>query len=427
MKTKQIIIATLILVLGIVIGKFAFNTKEIVPIDVHTNETKEEHWTCSMHPQIDLPEFGDCPICGMDLILRETHNEEDNQSTNSFKMTNNAMALANIETLIIGKKTSQGLATSNLKLTGKIVANEKNTAIQTAHFGGRIESLMFRSIGEYVSKGRLVATLYSPELVSAQNELIEVLKIKNTQPELYNAVRNKLKNWKITEKQIQQIERTKKAITNFQMYANVSGYITEILVEEGNHVKEGTPLFKVTNLTNVWAEFDVYEQNIHSVKIGQELHIQLNAYQGKTIQSKIDYIDPILNMNTRTVKVRATLQNSGIHLKPGMLITSELKLKTSSRSGSIEVPKTAVLWTGKRSVLYVKVAKDKPVFEMREVSLGADMGMTYQILSGIENGEEVVVNGTFTVDAAAQLQGKKSMMNQTVNKIKIGHEGHVGM
>jgi len=417
MKTKQIITLLFVLVAGVVLGKYILTDKTTK--EQGTEQTAhEEHWTCSMHPQIDLPEFGACPICGMDLILKNKDNEEG-QSVNSFKMSANAQALANIQTMIVGESTSKSENEEGLlKLSGKIEANSRKTAIQTAHFGGRIESLKYRSIGEYVSKGSLVATLYSPELVTAQNEFIEALAIKNSQPELYQAVRNKLKNWKVSEKQIQQIEQTKKVIVNFSMYANVSGYISELLVEEGNHVKEGSPLFKVANLGNVWAVFDVYEQDIKQVRKGQQIEVVLNAFPNKTIKAKIDYIAPLLNNKTRTVAVRATLINTKKDLKPGMLLTGQLKLKkaTNNPTSRLTVPKTAVLWTGKRSVLYVKNANVDTSFELREITLGVTVGDSYQIVSGLSNGEEIVVNGAFTVDAAAQLQGKRSMMNTRKKK-----------
>ncbi|HHB52847.1 MAG TPA: efflux RND transporter periplasmic adaptor subunit, partial [Saprospiraceae bacterium] len=313
MKTKQLILVAGIFLLGIIIGKFAFSAKQ-TPTSKHThqNETEEAHWTCSMHPQIDMPEQGQCPICGMDLFPKETGTDVDNQAPNSFKMSKNAVALANIETLVVGeidRETDNNNTAPSLRLTGKIVANDKKTLMQTTHLGGRIEHLYHRSLGEYVQSGSLIASLYSPELVTAQHEFIEALEIQKTQPELYKAVRNKLKNWKIPEKQIQHIENTKKVITNFNMYANVSGYINKIFVEEGNHVKEGDPLFQVADLSSVWANMDVYEKDVQYVKKGQTIRLYLNAFPNEEITAKIDYIDPILNTKTRTVSIRATLQN----------------------------------------------------------------------------------------------------------------------
>ena len=212
------------------------------------------------------------------------------------------------------------------------------------------------------------------------------------------------------------------------MYANTSGYIQKVLVEEGNHVKEGSPLFQVANLGSVWASFDVYEQNIKNLKVGQSITITPNAYAEKAIKAKVDYIDPVLNTTTRTVSARATLVNTNNLLKPGMLISGEVQLSVDMANVAVlSIPKTAVLWTGKRSVVYVKTSKSEPIFQLREVNLGSVFGNNYRVISGLEEGEEIVINGTFTIDAAAQLQGKRSMMNKSGGKTTTGHEGHIGM
>ena len=405
---KKYISYIIILAIGLFLGWLLFGTSN-KDENIHSLEVvsrNNQMWTCSMHPQIMKQESGDCPICGMDLIPVE--NDSDGLLANQFKLTENAMALANIETNTVGLGE---LSANQLSLSGKIQANDKSTAVQTAHFGGRIEVLNFKSEGEFVNHGDIIASIYSPELVTAQNELIEAMDIINEQPELYNAVRNKLKFWKISEQQIQQIERTKKVITNFKMYANTKGYIETIIVEEGNHVKEGTPLFKVANLSTVWAQLDVYEQNVKNLSIGQSISINLNAFPDKNIEGKIDYISPTLNNKTRTVSVRATLSNTNGILKPGMLISAFAKLKTIEKGTVLSIPKSAVLWTGERSIVYVKIPNDLPVFELREITLGNAIGENYKVLSGLDQGEEIVTNGAFTIDAAAQLNGKQSMMN----------------
>jgi len=420
MKKYGIYLGTL--AIGLLMGWIFFGNESAIEQHKHDEQKLSEHWTCSMHPQIDLPEFGTCPICGMDLIQRTE--SEEGLSLNQFKMSKNAMALANIETIVVGN--TLGIE-KLITLSGKISENNKASAIQTAHFGGRIEKLYFKTSGEFVTEGSLIASIYSPELVTAQNELIEAIELKESQPELYKAVRNKLKYWKISDEQIKSIEYNKKVQTNFNMYANVSGFITEFYIEEGNHVKEGTPLFNIADLSSVWANFDVYETDIKRIKLGQAITIGLNAYPNKLIKTIIDYIDPVINSKTRTVSVRATLQNKDNALKPGMLITSSVAIDSKKEKNTvITIPKTALLWTGKRSVVYVQTAMNEPIFEMREVLLGNEMDDAYEILSGLEKGDVVVVNGAFTVDASAQLQGKKSMMNQGRVKNNTGNNVSTG-
>ncbi len=418
MKIKQIIIIIAVLIIGILIGKVVFNTEKS---EMSNKEVVEKHWTCSMHPKVDLPEFGDCPTCGMDLISKAVNSDGD-ISENAFKMTKNAMALANIETFEVGGATTDNQKKS-IALSGQIKINEKETNIQIAPFGGRIEKIYIKSSGEYVKTGKLIATIYSPELVSVQNELIEAVDIKEEQPELYKSIRNKMKLWKISETQIQTIENSKKVVVNFNLYADVAGYVTDIYKEEGNYIAEGASLFKVANLDEVWAEFDVYEQNIKSVHMGQIISMMLNAYPNKEIKSRIDFIDPVLNTKTRTVTVRTTISNKNKKLKPGMFVNAIVYIDNKDTiKKQIIIPKSSVLWTGKRSIVYVKVKKNEPVFEIRRVKLGADLGGYYEILSGLKSGERVVSNGTFTVDAAAQLSGKMSMMsteNDEVEQLEV--------
>ena len=383
---------------------------------------KNERWTCSMHPQILSEAPGDCPICGMDLIPAETRAE--GLLADQFKLTANAMALANIETSIVGSGKAED---NEIQLSGKIAENEATNVVQVSYFSGRIETLAIGFIGEEVFKGQLLATMYSPELYAAQQELITALSLKDTQPALYKAVRTKLKLWKLSESQINKIEMSGKIQENFPIYATVSGTVSEKLVAEGAAIKKGQPLFKIANLETVWASFDVYENQINRFKKGQEITITTNAAPNNLYKSKVAFIDPILNTSTRTVTLRAVLPNKEGMFKPGMFVEGEIKTINSKATEVIAIPSSAVLWTGKRSVVYLKATINESVFEIRKITLGNKNGSTYEVLSGLKNGDEIVTNGTFTVDAAAQLQGKKSMMNKKGGIAITGHEGHVAM
>ncbi|WP_233900466.1 efflux RND transporter periplasmic adaptor subunit [Tenacibaculum piscium] len=418
MKNKNIANYLGILAFGLLLGYLFFGNSSDNTTNIHS-ETSEKNqiWTCSMHPQIMQPEAGDCPICGMDLIPAESSAE--GLMADQFKLTENAMALANIQTSTVGNFKAEDNA---LKLSGKIVENEEANTVQVSYFFGRIERLNISSTGEKVRKGQLLATIYSPELFAAQQELITASSLKETQPNLYKAVRNKLKLWKLSEKQINQIETSGKVKENFPVYATVSGTVSEKLVEQGASIKQGQPLFKIANLNTLWANFDVYENQIGLFKKGQEISITTNS--NKEIKAKVDFIDPVLDTKTRTVKLRAVLNNRKNQLKPGMFVEGKINV---SNEEIVTVPASAVLWTGERSVVYLKSNYNEPIFEMQEVTLGNRNGTNYEVLKGLKNGDEIVTNGTFTVDAAAQLQGKKSMMNQKSGKVMTGHEKHPGM
>ena len=374
----------------------------------HSGESVAQMWTCSMHPQILQPEPGDCPICGMDLIPAETG--ADGLALNEIKMTKNAMALANVQTIKVGTTTSD--SENIISISGKIKMNEESNAIQASYFDGRIERLNIDYVGQEVKKGQLLATIYAPNLVAAQQELITAASLKETQQELYKAVRNKLQLWKLTERQINSIEDTGKVLENFPIYATVSGTVSEKLASEGDYVKQGLPILKVSNLNSVWAEFDVYENQIAQFKVGQKIKIISNAYPNKVFDASVSFIDPVLNTRTRTVAIRAVLQNNDRLFKPGMFVSGKIESSTTSPSGQLSIPATAVMWTGERSLVYIKTNPNEPVFKMREITLGNRNGDAFTVVSGLENGDEIVTNGTFTVDAAAQLQGKKSMMNK---------------
>jgi Cu(I)/Ag(I) efflux system membrane fusion protein len=421
---KKYIIYIGILVAGLLLGWILFGGSSNKKTEHNHDAVAETNqlWTCSMHPQIMQPEPGDCPICGMDLIPAES--STDGLLADQFKLTENAMALANIQTSIVGKGNVEG---NTIKLSGKIAENEEANAVQVSYFAGRIERLNVSFTGEEVRKGQLLATIYSPELYAAQQELITAASLKESQPALYKAVRNKLKLWKLSESQINQIEETGKVKENFPVDATVSGTVTEKLVEQGDYIKQGQPLLKIANLNSVWANFDVYENQIDLFKKGQEVKVSTNAFPNKEFKGKVDFIDPILNTNTRTVTLRVVLNNSNNAFKPGMFVTGKVEAINLDNDKDIMIPSSAVLWTGERSVVYLKTNPNEPVFEMKEIELGNQIGENYKVLKGLNIGDEIVSNGTFTIDAAAQLQGKKSMMNKDGGKVMTGHEGHLGM
>ena len=427
---KNILYIGIAVLIGLLGGYLIFgngantSNEEISDVHNHLEKTENQMWTCSMHPQIMQPEPGDCPICGMDLIPAETSAE--GLAFNEIKMTENAMALANIQTTIVGS-TQASDEDGIISLSGKIAENEENKTVQASYFDGRIEKLNVNYEGQKVNKGQLLATIYAPSLVAAQQELITAASLKESQPALYKAVRNKLKNWKLSDKQIDAIEASGSVRDNFPVYATVSGTVTEVIAKEGDYVKQGQSILSVSNLNSVWAEFDAYENQISNVNEGQKIKIVTNAYPNKEFDATVSFIDPILNNATRTVTVRATLKNSEGLFKPGMFVTGKIEGAIHTTENSLSIPASAVLWTGERSLVYIKTNPNEAVFEMREVTLGVRNGDNFTITSGLKNGDEIVTRGTFTVDAAAQLQGKKSMMNKSGGKTMTGHEGHLGI
>ena len=378
-------------------------------------------WTCSMHPQIRQNEPGSCPICGMALIPLE--DDAGGEDALAIKMSNTAIQLANIVT----RKVSKGNPTKEITLTGKVVEDERRVTSQSSHIPGRIESLNVNFTGDYVRKGQTIATIYSPTLVTAQQELFEAQKIKDTQPALFDAAKRKLINWKLTDNQIDEILAANTPLTTLPILAETSGYVKEKMVNEGDYIKQGASVYTLSNLSKVWVLFDAYEADLQWVKIGGQIEFGVASLPGKAFNGEVTYIDPVINPSTRVAKVRLELSNTDNLLKPEMFVSGQLKADSNGEEALI-VPKSAIMWTGKRSVVYVKSATDQGVsFRMREVTLGSAYGDNYMVEEGLEDGEEIAVNGTFSIDAAAQLAGKPSMMSPDGGAPNTGHSHHGGM
>lgn len=409
---KEIVIPIATAFLGILIGFFIFsgNSKEESP---QTQGATNEIWTCSMHPHIRKTEPGDCPICGMDLIPLD-ESEGDNPLV--FQMSEDAIRIANIQTTVVGsgEGTSGGLT-----LSGRLTTDETTASSLVSHIPGRIEKLYLSFTGERVYKGQKIAMIYSPNLISAQGELLQAYKIKDSHPELLEAAKNKLRYWKIPDVDIDEIIKSGSAREYFNIYAEHTGVVTDRKVSVGDYVTQGGVLFDLQNLNSLWAVFDVYEKDLAAVEVGEEITFTTPALKGKSFSSEIVFIDPLINPATRTASVRLEVKNSKNLLKPDMFITGTLEGVDTDVREQVYVPKSAVLWTGERSVVYVKLpGTDIPSFEFREVLIGNSAGNQYEVLDGLVQGEEVVTNGAFVIDASAQLNNRSSMMNRNLLGVK---------
>ena len=423
MKTdrRTIIIVISTLIIGLLLGWLIFggvgnnNTSENLAEHSHVDE--ETIWTCSMHPQIRQNEPGACPICGMDLIPLE---DEQNEGIdpNAISMSATAMQLANVQTAVVGAMNQA----KEVRLNGKIQEDERLVFSQSSHVPGRIENLKVNFTGDYVRKGQVIASVYSPELVTAQEELYEARKVMDTQPQLFNAAKEKLKTWKLTNSQIEQILQSGVSTTTFDIQADVSGYVTEKLVNPGDYVQRGQPIYEIADLSRVWVLFDVYESDMGWVKKGDKVEYTVSSIPGETFTGTISFLDPIINPTTRVAKARVATTNSGLKLKPEMFVSGIVQAELKKSTDAVVVPKSAVMWTGQRSVVYVKSVTDQGLnFQLREVTLGPSLGDSYVIGEGLEIGEEIAIHGTFSIDAAAQLAGKPSMMSPDAGSSESEH------
>jgi Cu(I)/Ag(I) efflux system membrane fusion protein len=409
MKQKVLFIG-ISLILGLVLGWILFHSPARNDMKLAQSEetVKGTIWTCSMHPQIKMEQPGNCPICGMELIPLDQA-ETTSIDPDAIQMSNEAAQLANVLTTTVTKRKP----VKEVRLYGKVQADERLFQSQTAHIPGRIERLKINFTGEFVVRGQVLAEIYSPELITAQQELLETVKTRQAQPELYEASKEKLRQWKLTDDQIEKIENSGIIQNNFEVLSNTSGTVTERLVNTGDYVSAGTVLFEIADLSKVWIMFDAYESDLQFLHLGEKLSFQLQALPGIDFIGSIIFIDPVIDPVTRVAKVRVETGNQSGKLKPEMFATGIVSSTLNEYRNNIIIPRSAVLWTGKRSVVYVKQpGSDEPIFKIREIGLGPMLGDSYVITDGLTEGEEIVTNGTFSVDAAAQLEGKPSMMNQ---------------
>ncbi len=405
----------LLFLAGLFLGWILFHSshKQSTEQQVVSLSGKETIWTCAMHPQIRKTEPGKCPICGMDLIpLNQA--TDTTMDPSAIRLTKDAAQLANVQTSVVTRQQP----VKEVRLYGKVQADERLIQSQVSHLPGRIDKLMVNFTGETVSKGQALAVIYSPELVTAQQELLEAAKMKSTQPEIYQAAKDKLLLWKLSDDQIRNVETSGKVQTDFEIRANTSGVVISRRVNAGDHVGEGSVIFEVADLSHVWVLFDVYESDLPFMKKGDGIAFTVQAIPGKNFSGNILFIDPVIDPITRVAKVRVEMNNSSGILKPEMFATGIINARLDSHGNSLVIPQSSVLWTGKRSIVYVKQpGTDEPVFKLREIELGPRLTNSYVVESGLNEGEEIVTEGTFSVDAAAQLEGKPSMMNPTGGKV----------
>ncbi len=377
--------------------------------DNHNHQTaeKQEVWTCPMHPQVISDRPGVCPICHMDLV-KKSETEAESDTSGLLNLSGRKQVLANVSTVIVKKEKYQNDVVAYSYMD--FVENNRKTI--SARFNGRIEKLFIDKTGDYIKRGEPLFEIYSPDLVQAQNDYLIALNSLSNSSNFLSAVRKKLEIFGLTSNQIDELEKKKQADLTITYFSPLSGTVIEKKVQEGIYVSEGTPIYDVAELSTLWNIAEVYEKDLANIKVGGTARLHLRAYPGEEFNGRITFIYPVINSQTRTVKVRSEFSGKGGKLKPQMY--GETIFSSAGGEGLL-VPIDAVIIAGKRSVVWVKV--DKGMFEARNVVIGNRFEDKYQIVSGINEGDEIASTGGFLIDSESQLRSGTMPAHQH-NEIK---------
>lgn len=419
---KKISISLLILAVAVVVvGGWMYKTGWFK--NDGDGHSKLEHaakqlYTCSMHPFIVKDKPGTCPICGMELIKKidgaasgTTMTPEQQQQAamlGQVSLSATQRIMANVATI----EAQQQTLAKEINAVGIVQFDQSRQAKVTAWIAGRIDKLHVNTVGAFVGKNRPVAEIYSPELLATQQEYLLALKsrdqLKNSPLQsisqngdgLVSSAKQRLMLYGVKESQIAELERAGKPTIKLPIYTPLSGVVIEKLVQQGQYVNVGDPLFSIADLSTVWVEIEVYENEFRNVKIGQQVEIRSQSYPGTPFSGRVTFVYPFLDPKTRTVKARVEMANPGLKLKPDMFVNAVIKVGMGS---SIVVPASAVMDSGKRQVAWIE--SQPGVFEQREVQVGERSDDKVQILSGIKAGEKVAVSGAYLIDSESQLKG----------------------
>jgi Cu(I)/Ag(I) efflux system membrane fusion protein len=386
--------------------------------------SKAEHavkqlWTCSMHPFIIKDKPGTCPICGMELIKKldsapatggaqTAEQKQQAEMLGHVSLSPTQRVMANVATV----EVKQATLNKEINAVGIVQYDQSRQAKVTAWIAGRIDKLNVSTVGALVNKEKPVAEIYSPDLLATQQEYLLAVKsreqlksspipsVSQNGEGLVASARQRLMLYGVKDEQIAALENAGKPNIRLPIFTPQSGIVIEKMVQQGQYVNVGEVLFNVADLSSVWVEIEVYENEFPNIKIGQQVEIQSQSYPGKPFTGRVAFIYPFLDPKTRTVKARVEMPNPGMKLKPDMFVKALIKVPLGK---AIVVPVTAVMDSGKRQTVWVE--SEPGMFEPREVQVGQQTDEKIQILSGLKAGDKVAVSGAYLIDSESQLKG----------------------
>ena len=418
---KKIFYVTIILVLIIIIiilGRatyYYYTSNSLTNTTIAKKAEDKKLYSCPMHPQIISDKPGSCPICGMDLVpisgQREKHKEHEKSADKIEGLAQ--ISISDKEAAMLGltyERVKKREIKKEIITSAIIVPDESRIHDITTKFNGWVEKLYVNETGQYVKKGQPLLNVYSQELLSAQEEYIAVLKAYEKVNNDYNlrsyldslkaSARQKLRLYGITYKQIEVLEKTKESKKTMTIYSPATGFVLEKMVFEGQKIIENKPLMTVADLSQIWAEADIYQPDLPFIKIGQPIELTLPYWRGKKFFGKVSFIYPFLNPETRTLKVRMEVDNEELILKPQMYADAKFSYSLGEK---ISVSEEALFMTGTRLYVFLKSGDNhiKPVIVKTGV-LGGDG--YYEVLSGLDTGDMVVSPANFLIDSESRLK-----------------------
>ncbi|MGP0629636.1 efflux RND transporter periplasmic adaptor subunit [Nitrospina sp. 32_T5] len=366
-------------------------------------ERKVKYWQAPMDPSYKRDNPGKSPM-GMDLIPVY----EDVTEDSAIKINPTVVQNIGVKT----EKVKVRKLTHNIRTTGTLTYDERKVHHIHTKFGGWIEKLYVDFTGQEVDHDDMLMEIYSPELVSTQEEFLLALQYKESLEDspfreirrgaqtLLSSTRRRLELFDVAQHQIQELIKTRKVKKTMHIHSPTRGFVVHKKAEHGQYVEPGTPLYTIADLSSIWVMADIYEYEMPWVKIGQEATMNLPYFPGKQFKGKVTYIDPFLDPKTRTIKVRMEFENPEWALKPDMYANVTLK-SPLSRDG-VAVPEQAVIRSGNMDLVVVQNKKGQ--FETRQVALGVEAEGYYQVLKGLKSGETVVTSSAFLIDSESRLK-----------------------
>ena len=423
----------------------ACDSKQSVDAQVAANSDKKESaiehaqkhldpkYVCPMHPQIIRDEPGSCPICGMDLVQKEAEEQSTKRKILYYKHPHNPTITADkpmkdemgMDYVAVydgggvsvkispAVENNMGVRTAKaqrdrlwrrIDTVGYVDFDENNISHIHLRTKGWIEKLVVKSEGERVKKGQLLFEVYAPELVNAQEEYVQALRTK--QKSLIGGSRERLLALGISEKQINQLNKTRRVKQFVQVYAMQDGVVGKLNIREGMFVMPQQEVMSLADLSSVWLLAEVFESQADWVKEGQLADVKLSYLPGREWEGKVEYIYPSLNQKTRTLKVRLRFDNPDEVLKPNMF--ADVTIYGGARKDIIIIPREALIRTGKEERVILAMGEGR--YQPRNVKAGIESGDWVEIVDGLRDGETVVTSGQFLIDSEASLKASLARM-----------------